>query len=173
MNIYPSFTNLRSYMSYQFSALRMRALRNSFWAKISGRNTKLAVFPEEAPEKSPNRRFLGVQEIPVHEIIGTISRQSDFDHKFRPLNKYLRDRWVNAYLTLRNGGWSPILVHKVGENYYVEDGHHRISVAQELGMMFIQAKVWEYPCLAKEPKKCQPEPCPERSSAQVYAGVTK
>src|SRR5215218_837853 len=98
MNIYPSFTNLRGYLSYQFSALRMQALRDSLWAKFSGKDTKLAVFLEEAPGKSPNRRFLGVQDIPMNEILGTIGRQSDFDHKFRPLKKHLQDRWVNTYL---------------------------------------------------------------------------
>lgn len=172
MNVYPPFTNIRSYASYQFSALRMRALRHSLWTKISHRNTKLAVFPEEAPEKSPNRRFISVQEISVHHIIGTISRQGDFDHKFRPLKNYLRDRWVNTYMTLQGEGWPPILVHKVGNKYYVEDGHHRVSVAKSLGIVFIQAMVWEYPYSPKEPKNCQPDGL-ERSSIQVYARVIK
>jgi hypothetical protein len=171
MNIYPSFTDMRSHLSHQFFTLRTNARRDSLWAKLLGKNTKLAIFPDEAPEKSPNRKFLGLQEIPVNEIIGTISRQNDFDHQFRPLNKYLRERWVNVYITLARDGWSPILVHKVGDHYYVEDGHHRVSIAQALGMAFIQAKVWEYPCLVEEPRKCQPVPCPERSSAKVYAGV--
>lgn len=141
----------------------MRAVHASLCAGSRGVNTKPALFPEEAPNKSPNKRFLGVVDIPIPEIIGTVSRQSDFDYKFRPLHKYLRDRWVNTYLTLQ----------KVGESYYVEGGHHRVSVAQALGMAFIQAKVWEYSCRAKEPKKCQIEPEVERSSAQVYAGVTE
>jgi hypothetical protein len=166
MNIYPSFTNIRSYLSHEFLALRAHARRDSLLAKLMGRDTKLAVFPEEAPEKSPNRRFLGVQDIPVNEIVGTINRQRDFDHKFRPLNKSLRDRWVNVHLTLQSSGWDPILVHKVGENYYVEDGHHRVSVAQKLGMTLIPAKVWEYPCQVKEQKRCEPEPCPEIIAVQ-------
>lgn len=169
MNIYPSFTNIRSYLSYQFSALRRRALRDLLWSMLRGRKTNLAVFPEEAPEKSPNRRFLGVQDISVHEIIGTVNRRDDFDYKFRPLHKHLQERWVHACLALQGEGWSPILVHKVGNKYYVEDGHHRVSVSQELGITVIQAKVWEYPSLAKQPKKCQPDPCPERSSAKVFA----
>jgi hypothetical protein len=75
---------------------------------------------------------------------------------------------VNVYINLEREGWPPILVHKVGENYYVEDGHHRVSIAQAMGMTFIQARVWEYPCLAKEPKQCQPVPCPEQSARKVY-----
>ncbi len=173
MNLQPSFTNIRSYLSYQFSILRRRALRDLLWAKLSGGKTTLAVFPEEAPEKSPNRRFLNIQDIPVNQIVGTVNRQNDFDHKFRPLNNYLRDRWVNAYLTLQSREWEPILVHKVGENYYVEDGHHRVSVAQTLGLAFIQAKVWEYPCLVKEPATCGADIVLEQSSIKVYAQVTE
>jgi len=172
MNIYPSFTDFRNHLYHKFFTLRTNARRELLWAKLLGKNTDLAIFPEEAPEKSPNRKFIGTEDIPVEHIVGTISRQNDFDHKFRPLNKHLLERWANVYLTLEREGWSPILVHKVGENYYVEDGHHRVSIAQALGMLFIQAKVWEYPCQMKETKLCQPEPCPEIGSATVYAGVS-
>lgn len=173
MNIYPSFTDIRSHLYHEFFTLRTNARRDLLWAKLMGRTTRLAVFPEESPAKSPNRRFLGFQEIPVREIIGTISRQNDFDIQFRPLNKYLQERWVNTYLTLKRDGWSPILVHHVGAGYYVEDGHHRVSIGRALGMDFLPAQVWEYPCLEQEPKACQPEPCAERSPATVYAGVTE
>ncbi|HEY3474905.1 MAG TPA: hypothetical protein VGK56_09865 [Anaerolineales bacterium] len=171
MNIYPTSTDIRTYLSHRFSSLWMQALRDSLWARVTGRKTKLALFPEQAPQKSPNRKFLGVQDIPVDQIIGTISRQSDFDHKFRPLQKHLRDRWVKAYLTLERDGWSPALVHKVGEHFYVEDGHHRISVARTLGMAFVQATVWEYPCLMQGPKPCRVVPCPEPSRTDVYTGL--
>lgn len=173
MHLSPFFTSIRSYLSYQFSTTRRRALRSALWAKLRGMKTGLAAFPEEAPEKSPNRRFLGIQDVPVQDIIGTINRQNDFDSKFRPLNLHLQDRWINAYLALQSEGWSPILVHKVGNKYYVEDGHHRVSIAQPLGMTLIPAKVWEHPSLAKQPKRCLPEPCPERSAAQVLARVNE
>jgi hypothetical protein len=173
MNMSPSFTNIRSHLSHTFFTLRTDARRDSLWAKLMGKSTKLEIFPEEVPEKSPNRKFIGTEDIPVAQIAGTLSRYSDFDHKFRPLNKHLCERWINVYLAFESEGWSPILVHKVGEIYYVEDGHHRVSVAQELGMTFIQASIWEYPSLVNEPKQCQPEPCPERSSVQVYAEVTE
>ena len=172
MHIQLSFTEIRTHLSHKFFTLRTEARREALWAKLMGKNTQLTTFPEAAPEKSPNRRFIGTQDVPVEQIVGTISRQSDFDHKFRPLNKHLRERWVDVYLTIERDGWLPILLHKVGENYYVEDGHHRVSVAQALGMVFIPAKVWEYASELKTVKKCQPEPCPELSSANVYATVT-
>lgn len=172
MNIYPYFTDIRSHLSHKFFTLRANARRDSLWAKLTGKNTKLPIFPEEAPEKSPNRKFLGVQEITVQEIIGTVSRQNDFDHQFRPLNKHLRERWVNVYLTLERDGWLPILVHKVGGHYYVEDGHHRVSIAQALGIAFIQAKVWEYPNSSKQTKKCEHVECAEKDYAKKYVTAT-
>ena len=171
MNIQPSFIDIRSHLSHQFFTLRTDARREALWARLMGKNTDLASFPEETPEKSPNRRFSGTVDIPVEQIVGTINRQSDFDHKFRPLNKHLHDRWVDVYLTLDREGWPPILVHKVGENYYVEDGHHRVSIAQALGFAFIQAKVWEYPCLEKQSSKDEPDPCLERAVAKAFPGV--
>jgi hypothetical protein len=111
---------------------------------------------------------MGVRDIPVPEIIGTLYRHGDFDHQFRPLKKNLRDRWVNIYLLHEKEGWPPILVHKVGENYYIEDGHHRVSVARILGMAFIEAKVWEYPSSNKQIKKCETVECEERISVKKY-----
>jgi len=173
VNIYPYFTDIRSHLSHKFFTLRTSARRDSLWAKMMGKNTKLAIFPEEAPEKSPNRKFLGVQEIAINEIIGTVSRQNDFDHQFRPLNKHLRERWVNVYLTLERDGWSPVLLHKVGDLYYVEDGHYRVSIAQALGIAFISAKVWEYPSHVPQAKKCENVECTERSSTKQYITATE
>ncbi|HSL46076.1 MAG TPA: ParB/RepB/Spo0J family partition protein [Anaerolineales bacterium] len=169
MNTYPSLTNVRSYLSDKFSLLQRRAARASLWAKLTRKSTRLAMFPEQTPQKSPNRRLIGEKEICIEEVVGTLNRHSDFDHKFRPLKSYLRDRWVNVYLSLEKEGWSPIIVHKVGDAYYVEDGHHRLSVARLLGMAYIQAKVWEYPVTETPAKKPRPARCAERSSATVYA----
>jgi hypothetical protein len=173
MNTYPPLTNIRSSLADQFSALRTRALRASLWAKLTGRNTSLAIFPDQAPRKSPNRKLIGVKDIPIAQIVGTLNRQSDFDHQFRPIKAYLRDRWVNVYLALENGGWPPVVVHKVGEQYYVEDGHHRVSVARALGSAFIQAKIWEYPVQSLQAANCQTAPCPKGSSAHVYCTMTE
>jgi hypothetical protein len=151
MNTYSQSTNTRSSLINEFYIQQTHARRDALFAKLLGKNTTLARFPEEAPRKSPNRHFAGTQDIPLEKIAGTLNRQSDFDHKFRPLKSYLRDRWVNVYLTLQKEGWAPVLVHKVDDQYYVEDGHHRVSVARALGLGFLEAKVWEYPTPSVQP----------------------
>src|SRR5215217_2729082 len=132
MNIFPSFTNARSFTSYTFSRLRRRSLLDLFLARLTGKNAKLATLPESVQRDYPNRRNVGVKYVRLDEVIGTLNRHSDFDHKFRPLGNHLLNRWVNTYLSLEREGWSPILVHHVGGEYYVEDGHHRVSIAQSI-----------------------------------------
>src|SRR5262249_36062617 len=43
-----------------------------------------------------------------------------------------------------NQSLPPIEVYKVGAWYFIRDGHHRVSVAQQTGMRLIEAAVWEY-----------------------------
>ena len=168
MNMHPHLTNVRSSLSDRFYALQTPARRDALWAKLTGQNTSLAIFPEEAPQKSPNRKLIGIKDIPVEQVVGTLNRQSDFDLKFRPLKSYLRDRWVNVYLTHENGGWEPIVVHKVGDAYYVEDGHHRVSVARATGIIFIEAKIWEYSTIQKQAEIAKRMICAEHSTPKSY-----
>lgn len=169
MNMYLSPNHIRSYLSDIFSTLRRQAVKEILWAKLSRRNTKLPIFPEQGPERSANRKLIDTEDILIEQIAGTLGRQNDFDFKFRPLKSYLKDRWVNVYLSLERDGWSPIVVHRVGDKYYVEDGHHRVSVARSLGMVYIQAKVWDYTIREIPPKKCKPVPCAKVSPANAYA----
>jgi len=170
MNMVPSFTNLRSFVSYQFTALRMRALRNRIWAKFSGMPSELIVFPgdNERSHVIVNRKLIGIKNIRVTEIVGTLNRDTDFDIQFRPLKKHTLARWVNAYILHEQDSWSPIIVHKVRDEYFVEDGHHRVSVARALGMDYIEAKVWDYSNSNKQPQKYHWVKCTEKSSAKAY-----
>lgn len=162
-------TNTRNLLVDNFYALQTYARRDLLFAKLTGKSTSLTTFPDQVSHKSPNRKFIATQDIPIEQIVGTLNRQSDFDHKFRPLKSSLRDRWINVYQTLQNSGWAPILVHKVGDQYFVEDGHHRVSVARALGMKTIEANVWEHSVQTASVKKCRSTACLERSSVSAYA----
>jgi len=170
MNLYPSTTTLRDFIAYEFSTLRARARRSQLWAKLVGAKATLAVFPRKDARLTPSRELIGIQNIRVDQIVGTLNRDTDFDHLFRPLNKHSLDRWVNAYILQARDGWAPILVHKVDEQYFVEDGHHRVSVARMTGMDFIESKVWEHGAQKKNTDACQPAIyCTKKSSAKGYA----
>jgi hypothetical protein len=170
MNMIPSFTNLRGFVAYQFTVLRMRALRGRIWAKLSGMPSELIVFPGDNEHSYiiPHRKLVGIKNIRVTEIVGTLSRETDFDIQFRPLKKHVLTRWVNAYILHEQNGWSPIIVHKVRNEYFVEDGHHRVSVARAMGMEYIEAKVWDYSPRNQPAEKYHWVRCTEKSSVKAY-----
>jgi hypothetical protein len=54
----------------------------------------------------------------------------------------MRERWTRIYQAMVEGDeLPPIDVYKVDDNYYVIDGHHRVSVARNLDRPVINARV--------------------------------
>jgi hypothetical protein len=87
-------------------------------------------------------RPLGLKTIPLDAIVGTVDATRDFDRKFRPTSGRLRERWERLALAQRRGeSIPPIDVYKVGELYFVRDGHHRVSIAFATGQKTIDAYV--------------------------------
>jgi hypothetical protein len=141
--------NPRSIASTQFQEFHLKAVLGYWLAQLLRKSQKLAAFRERLPHPTTTRAYLGIQDIPVKKITGSLGREGDFDNHFRPLKKHLRDRWVSIYLLFKTERVPPIRVYKVKDDYYVEDGHHRVSVARYIDMAFIQAEVWEYPAPAR------------------------
>jgi hypothetical protein len=87
---------------------------------------------------------LGLQTIPLDSIIGTVDRSREFDRAFRPTSSRVRPRWERIAEASRKGKeMPPIDVYRIGELHFVKDGHHRVSVARELGFEVIDAYVTE------------------------------
>jgi hypothetical protein len=91
-----------------------------------------------------SERSLGLKVVPLDAIVGTIDRQRDFDRQFRPTSRRVRSRWEHIAAAMRRGeSMPPVDLLKVGEIYFVRDGHHRVSVASALGLGDIDAFVTE------------------------------
>ncbi|GAA3439373.1 chromosome partitioning protein ParB [Kutzneria kofuensis] len=89
-------------------------------------------------------RRLGMRVIPLDSIVGSVDRTRDFDRRFRPTSARVRERWERLALAQRRGeAVPPIEVYRVGELHFVQDGHHRVSVAHALGLDVIEAYVTE------------------------------
>jgi hypothetical protein len=87
---------------------------------------------------------LGLRVVPLDAIVGTIDRGRDFDREFRPTSRRVRSRWEHIAAAMRRGeSLPPVDLVKVGELYFVRDGHHRVSVARALGLSDIDAYVTE------------------------------
>lgn len=82
-------------------------------------------------------------DVRVERIVGTVGRAEDFDAEFRLRNPDLRDRWdAVAELMARPGGpVARIELLRLGEMYFVVDGHHRVSVARARGQAVVPARV--------------------------------
>lgn len=89
-------------------------------------------------------RRLGLQTIRLDTIVGTLDARRDFDRRFRPASNRLRSRWVRLALAARQGeAIPPIEVYRVGGCHFVEDGHHRVSIARATRQKTIDAYVTE------------------------------
>ena len=129
-----------------FDSARARAFRRSIGAILTGRAQRLrSIEPMLHAAGLEGRSFGGVQEVPVDRIVGTVApdgKAGDFDPGWLPINRRTRDRWTRIYQAMVEGDeLPPIDVYKVDDHYYVIDGHHRVSVARNLGRPTINARV--------------------------------
>jgi len=89
-------------------------------------------------------RYLGLQDIQLDTVAGTVDSRRDFDRKFRPTSNRVRHRWERLDLARRRGVYlPPIDVYRVGDLHFVVDGHHRVSIAAATGQKTIEAHVTE------------------------------
>ncbi len=134
-----------------YAAARTKAFFRQVLAFLSGERNSLLSF-EQVREalRIGGPIYRGVQTVRVDQILGSVNRYKDFDRAFLPKQDFTADRWQRV-----NRAWyedvslPPVLLYKVGEVYFVVDGHHRVSVAREQGQEFIDAEVRE--CQVKVP----------------------
>ncbi len=91
-----------------------------------------------------SERSAGNEVVPLDAIMGTVDRGRDFDRRFRPTSGRGRNRWEQIAAAMRRGeAMPPVDLVRVGEIYFVRDGHHRVSVSRALGRTDIDAYVTE------------------------------
>jgi hypothetical protein len=84
----------------------------------------------------------GPAVVALDDIVGTVDRQREFDRQFRPMSGRVRSRWEHIAAAMRRGDpMPPVDLLRIGEIYFVRDGHHRVSVARALGLKDINADV--------------------------------
>jgi len=129
-----------------FDDARWRALLHDLFAGIRGRPADLLSF-EEVRERLGLRHVVdrGVQDVPLTAIVGSLGREREFTRDFLPRSDSLRGRWVDV-LRLTKGltGFPPVELYRVGDVYFVVDGHHRVSVARSIDSPAIEAHVREF-----------------------------
>jgi len=128
-----------------FQRARFKAFLNSVWASISGQPQTLLSY-DEIKEKLRigGPIYRGIQTVRVDQIAGSLNRYHEFDRVFMPANDQLAERWQSVNRAFyKEISLPPVVLYKVGQVYFVVDGHHRVSVAREQGQVFIEAEVRE------------------------------
>lgn len=128
-----------------YSAARTKAFFNSVLARLAGRPNRLLSF-EQVKDKLRLRGsvYRGIHPVPVKSIVGSIDRYRDFDRAFLPAQTHTASRWKSINRAFYSDTeLPPVKLYQVGDAYFVLDGHHRVSVAREHNVEFIDAEVIE------------------------------
>ncbi len=124
---------------------RRRRDRVAHWLRRRPQDCSRLASLEQALHDAPpaTRRPAGLSAIALTSIVGTAetAKTRSFDRSFRPPSTS-RGRWERLWVAGRRGAsLPPISVYRVGDEHFVRDGHHRVSVARSLGMAAIDAEV--------------------------------
>jgi hypothetical protein len=128
-----------------------RARRKAFLRRIGaylrrdpGSNQLLSFEEVKGALGAVSQVYLGLREVPVSKIVGSVGRHRDFDRAFLPSKPDLGTRWRRIdEIMHRAEELPPISLYKIGDAYFVQDGNHRVSVARQRGVEMIDAEVIE------------------------------
>jgi nucleotide-binding universal stress UspA family protein len=116
-----------------------------------------------------------VQVIPVSAIIGTVGRCYDFTRTFLPRHSTDEQRWAGLRHFVEENSLDalpPIEVYQVGSAYFVQDGHHRVSIARQLGVEFMSAYVTEVATRVALTPETNPDDLIRQSEYVAFLGYT-
>jgi hypothetical protein len=136
-----SFDEARRNAGFLFNLAYGRAIRRSLWAKLTGRSNALQTLSNYT-SATQSHRSTRVATVSIDLITGSEGRSLDFDAGFNPLRMLNRERWMSILIARRmDTPLPPVELIQVGRNYFVRDGHHRISVAKAMGQLDIEAVI--------------------------------
>jgi hypothetical protein len=139
------YINIEEQLDYDFTRARRKAFLRRMQARIFGdpASTRMRSFEEVSNKLGAfNRVRLGKKVVAVEKIVGSVGRFRDFDRTFLPTRGSLETRWKRVDRAYHRGqDLPPVALFKVGDDYFVEDGNHRVSVAHYQGIEWIDAEV--------------------------------
>src|SRR5450755_455015 len=155
----------------------MRARRHAAASRVAARlrgepgDVRMVLPYEEVIEALGfvSESSVGVEVVALDAIVGTVDRERDFDRSFRPTSGRVRSRWENIAAAMRRGeSLPPVDLVRIGEIYFVRDGHNRVSVARALGRRDIDAHVTEVTTRVGAGKKITLADLPFKTHERVF-----
>ncbi len=126
-----------------FHAARRKAAIEDLLSRLLGKPSDLLAYDQMRQKfrliESAHQKL---EQIPLDRIVGSVNRYVDFTRSFLPRHAYDLRRWAFVRMGVESAtGLPPIEAYKIGEAYFILDGHHRVSVAREMGHESIQGYV--------------------------------
>ena len=134
-----------SQVKSDFSRARWKAFVRGVMASLRGeKNTLLSYDEVKEKLRIGGPIYRGVKTVPISQIVGSLNRYHEFDAAFLPKNDENANRWQSVDRAFyQEVSLPPVVLYKVGDVYFVVDGHHRVSVAREQNADFIDAEIRE------------------------------
>jgi hypothetical protein len=140
--------NQEEQVDREFTAARRRARMRWLRAKLRGKrgvHTLLSFEEQRRIWRAYGGIWRGRTTVEISRIVGSAGKHDYFDQGFMPLRTLSRERWKRIDRAFRLGHeLPPVTLYKLGRLYFVQDGHHRVSVARFHGAEWIDAEVTEF-----------------------------
>ena len=140
--------SLEEQVDREFAVARRRARMRRLTNLLHGNTGRTTLRPFEETRHSM-RAYGGIRRgrttVELSHIVGSAGKHDWFDEGFMPLRALSRERWKRIDRAFRLGQELPaVILYKLGGDYFVQDGHHRVSVARFHGAEWIDADVTEF-----------------------------
>ena len=142
------YMDLNEQVDADFTRARRRARLRALGAHLRREHAsnRLLSFDDLRRELAANNRFYrGTRVVEMEKIIGSVGRWRDFDRSFLPARASMAERWKRIDRAFQKGeDLPPVELYKIGDSYFVMDGHHRVSVARYHYVPTLEAAVAEF-----------------------------
>jgi hypothetical protein len=140
--------DLNEQVDWDFSRALRKARLRRLVLRLRGKPATCGTSPSfeevQGTLRAYNRVRRGIRVVDLEKIVGSVGRSRDFDNSFMPLRAAAGERWKRVDLAFyRDQALPPVSLYKLGDDYFVEDGNHRISVARYHGLPDVEADVTE------------------------------
>jgi hypothetical protein len=142
------YMDLNEQVDAHFTRARRRARLRALVARIRREHTSNRLLPFDDVRRelvANNRLHRGTRVVEVDRIVGSVGRYDEFDRSFLPARASIRERWKRIARAFHRGDdLPPVELYKLGEAYFVVDGHPRVSVARYHDVPTVEAAVVEF-----------------------------
>jgi hypothetical protein len=139
--------NLEDQVDLDFTVARRRARLGRLKTLLLRRGTRSTLLSSDEIRhnvSTSGAMYRGRRTVEISSIVGSVGKHEQFDQNFMPLPKASPEKWKRIDRAFRLGQeLPPVSLLELGGDYFVNDGHHRVSVARFHGVEWIDAEVTE------------------------------